>query len=95
MFVLAAGLMVRASVGPAEFLLNMSGEQRLCAAALLTAAVGNVALAMLLVPAFGLMGAAAATSLALAAAAVLNYAVARRRLGIGIAIWSRQRPRQA
>jgi O-antigen/teichoic acid export membrane protein len=89
MFVLAAGLLARASVGPAEFVLNMSGEQTLCAAVLAAAGLLNVALGLVLVPRFGLVGAATATSAALAAAAAMSYLVARRRLGIDISIWGR------
>lgn len=93
MFVLAAGFLVRASMGPAEFVLNMLGEHSLCALVLATAAVLNVALSFALVPVFGMIGAAAATSTALVAAAVLNYIVARRRLGLDISIWQNMRGR--
>ena len=87
MAILVLGFLARAAMGPSEFLLNMLGEQQLCAAVLAVAAALDIALAFALVPAFGLVGAAAATSIALAVAAGLNDLVARRRLGIAIAIW--------
>ena len=51
MFVLAVGFLVRASMGPAEFVLNMLGEQGLCALVLAAAAALDVALSFALVPA--------------------------------------------
>ena len=88
MFVLAIGFLVRASMGPAEFVLNMLGEQQLCALVLVVSAVLDVALSFALVPVFGMIGAAMATSVALITAAIMNYAVARRRLELEISIWN-------
>jgi O-antigen/teichoic acid export membrane protein len=91
MFVLVLGFLVRASMGPAEFLLNMLGEQTLCAAVLVVTAALNIALNFALIPHFGIMGAAIATSTALTVAAVLNYLVARRRLDLEISIFQNLR----
>jgi O-antigen/teichoic acid export membrane protein len=93
MFVLAIGFLVRASMGPAEFILNMLGEQQLCALVLVVSAVLDVALSFALVPVFGMLGAAAATSIALVTAAIMNYVVARRRLELEISIWNSSRGR--
>jgi O-antigen/teichoic acid export membrane protein len=68
-------------------LLSMLGEHQVCAAVLIVSALLNVALNFALVPPFGLNGAAVATSISLATAALMNYIVARRRLEIEIAIW--------
>lgn len=87
MFVLVVGFLFRSSFGPAEVLLSMLGEHQVCAAVLVVAALLNVALNFALVPPFGLLGAALATSVSLATAALMNYVVARRRLEIEIAIW--------
>jgi len=87
MLVLVVGYLFRSSMGPVEFLLNMLGEQRLCAAVLATSAVLNITLNFALVPAFGLLGAATATSTSLVVGALLSYAVASRRLGINVAVW--------
>ena len=65
MFVLAAGLLARAAVGPVERLLNMLGEQRVCAMVYAGAFAINLALCIVLIPRFGAMGAAVATATAL------------------------------
>lgn len=87
MLVLVFGFLVRASMGPAEFLLNMLGEQLLCAAVLVVAALLNVALNFALVPRYGMMGAAIATSASLTIAALMNFIVARRRLELEVSIF--------
>ena len=87
MFILVMGFLVRSAMGPAEFLLNMMGQQRACALNLILTAALNIILNLLLVPRFGLTGAAVATATALVTVAVLNYIVARKRLGLDIAIW--------
>lgn len=89
MFVLAIGLIVKASVGPAEFLLNMLGEQLRSAAVLVFTAILNVALNFILIPHFGLLGAAAATSLSLISSAILYRTIAKRRLGIEVSYFMR------
>jgi O-antigen/teichoic acid export membrane protein len=93
MLILVVGFLFRSSMGPAEYLLNMLGEHKLCAAVLFITAVLNIALNLVLVPAFGLKGAATATSAALVAAALTNYVVVSRRLGIELAIWRNLRKR--
>lgn len=87
MFILVVGFLFRASMGPVEFLLNMLGEQALCATVLVVTAVLNLALNFALVPSFGLTGAAIATSISLITAALMNTMVARSRLEIESAIW--------
>jgi O-antigen/teichoic acid export membrane protein len=86
MFVLAAGFLVRASVGPVEALLNMLGEQRACAAVLAAAAALHVGASMVMVPRFGILGAAVAATLAMVASAVAMYRLARWRLGLDVSI---------
>jgi O-antigen/teichoic acid export membrane protein len=93
MAILVVGFLFRSSMGPAEFLLNMLGQQRLCAAVLATTAVLNVALNFALIPRFGLLGAATATSVSLVATALMNYLAVSRRLGIEIAVWRNFRKR--
>ena len=89
MFVLAVGLMARASVGPVERLLNMVGEQRVCAAIYAAAFAINLVLCFLLIPRIGPMGAAIAIACAMVAEACLLYLAAKRRLGIHVFIWGR------
>ncbi|MGL4396745.1 MAG: flippase [Hyphomicrobium sp.] len=87
MCILVVGFLVRSSMGPAEYLLNMLGEQALCATVLTASALFNIAMNFALVPKFGLIGAATATSMALMMAALMNSVVVWRRLEIEIAIW--------
>ncbi|MEQ1671001.1 MAG: flippase [Hyphomicrobium sp.] len=87
MCILVVGFLFRSSMGPAEYLLNMLGEQALCATVLLAAAILNIALNFALVPSFGLIGAALATSISLVMVALMNSVVVWRRLDIEIAIW--------
>lgn len=82
MFMLAAGLMIRAAVGPVELILNMLGEQKMCALALFGSAGLNLALNFALIPAYGLMGAALATAVSMALGAAFMGIAARRRLGL-------------
>lgn len=87
MFILAIGLMARASIGPAERLLNMLGEQRSCVVVYATAFATNVVACVVLIPRFGITGAAIATSAALMVESTLLFAVSKRRLGLHIFIW--------
>ncbi len=79
---LSVGLMARAAVGPAERLLNMVGEQRLCAFVYAGAFVLNLVLCFFLIPKFGMMGAAASTSAALCMESLALFLVTKRRLGL-------------
>ena len=59
--ILAAGVFARVSAGPAEDMLNMTGNSNVSASTYLAIVVVNVALAVALVIPFGLNGAAAAS----------------------------------
>jgi O-antigen/teichoic acid export membrane protein len=84
MFVAAIGLIVRSAIGPVERLLNMSGNQNMCALAYALAFLMNLALCVVLVPRYGGYGAAAATSTALAFETVLLFWITKRRLGFHV-----------
>jgi len=84
MFIAAIGLVVRAAIGPVERLLNMLGQQKLCALAYALAFLLNLGLCFLLVPRFGGHGAAAATSIALTFETVLLFTITRKRLGLHV-----------
>src|SRR3954453_21835771 len=77
MLILAAGLMARASVGPIERLLNMLGEQRVCAGVYAAAFMLNLLLGLVLIPRIGVAGAAVSTSTALIVESVLLYVVTK------------------
>ena len=82
MFILAVGLLARASIGPSERLLIMVGQQNACAAVYGTAFVVNLVACFALIPRFGGTGAAVSTSLALLVETALLFIVVRRRLGL-------------
>jgi O-antigen/teichoic acid export membrane protein len=82
MFILAFGLLARASTGSVEVMMNMMGLQNANAWVLALATAANIGLNFLLIPAFGLAGAAIATTLSMCRVAALQFSVARRRLGV-------------
>jgi O-antigen/teichoic acid export membrane protein len=88
MAILAIGYLSKAAIGPSEFVLNMLGAQRECAAALAGTVGLAVILCVLLVPTFGATGAAVATAVSWSANAALNALLARWQLGLRLAIWS-------
>jgi O-antigen/teichoic acid export membrane protein len=90
MFILASGLLARAAIGPIERLLNMLGEQRVCAMVYAGAFAVNFLLCLLLIPHFGSAGAAIATAIALIVESLLLFWVTRRRLGLHVFIWGRR-----
>ena len=82
MFIIAIGLLARASVGPAERLLNMLGERQSCALVYAGSFALSISLCILLIPRLGLAGAAIASSVALVFELVSLFLVAKHRLGL-------------
>lgn len=89
MFILAAGLLARAAIGPIERLLNMLGEQRVCALIYGAAFAINFIGCVALIPVFGAAGAATATTTALIIESVMLFKATKRRLGFHVFIWGR------
>ena len=89
MFILAAGIVARAAVGPAEAVLTMSGNQNVCAAVYGVSLTVNVLLNISLIPLYGLYGAAIATTITMMFEATSLYAITLRRLGIHMFIFSK------
>ena len=84
MCIMMVGLIARAAMGPSERLLNMVGQQKICAAIYGTAFAVNLVLCVALIPHFGLFGAAAATATAVLTESTLLFLVVRRRLGLDL-----------
>jgi len=82
MFIIAIGLLARASVGPAERLLNMLGERHACALVYAASFAISLILCVLMIPRLGLAGAAAASSIALVFESAGLFLVAKYRLGL-------------
>lgn len=85
-WILTLGIIVRSSVGAAESVLTMSGEQKACAIVYAATLMFNLILNWQLIPVYGLNGAAMATTGALFFEAFALYAAARRRLSLHIFI---------
>ncbi|MGH6767701.1 MAG: lipopolysaccharide biosynthesis protein [Xanthobacteraceae bacterium] len=90
MFILAAGLIARAAIGPMERFLNVIGQQRPCALVYGGAFTLNLILCFLLIPHFGAVGAAIAISSALIAETIALALIARRVIGFDIFVWGRR-----
>jgi len=89
--ILSVGQLARASVGPAERILNMLGQQRICALAYAAAFSVNIVACIILAPAFGAIGAACSTAAAFVVESALLFLIARNRLGLHMFVW-RPRP---
>ena len=86
-FILAAGLIVQASTGPAEAVLNMRGQERACALIYAVSFVGNLLACLLLIPQFGAVGASISATGALIMKSLLMFIVIKRRLSLHAFIW--------
>ena len=80
--ILLIGVLARASIGPADALLTMTGHQRTCAMIYATTFAVNVVLNLYFIPQYGIVGAAIATSLAIIFEACVLTIAARRKLNV-------------
>ncbi|QFT29696.1 Polysaccharide biosynthesis protein [Labrenzia sp. THAF82] len=80
--ILMIGVLARASVGPADALLTMTGHQKNCAGIYAVTFLLNVLLNLAFIPLLGLAGAAIATSCAILFEASALALVAKRKLNI-------------
>lgn len=90
-WILTVGIIVRSSVGAAESILAMSGKQNLCAAVYAGSLLFAIVMNIVLIPIFGLDGAALATTLALCVEALALYIAARVSLDLHIFIIPKRR----
>ena len=86
LFILLAGVCCRAAVGPAESLLSMTGHQNVCAALYAAVLAVNVSLNIILLPLYGLWGAAIATAVAIAVEALLLLYIVHSRFGFWMVV---------
>lgn len=82
MLILLAGVLARASVGPADALLTMADQQGRCARTYVLAFSINIALNVTLIPLLGIDGAAIATAAAMVFEAGALRHQTRRHLGV-------------
>jgi O-antigen/teichoic acid export membrane protein len=90
MVILSVGQLARAAVGPAERLITMLGQQRICAVAYAAAFTVNIVGCLALAPRYGAIGVATGTAAAFLTESVLLFLIAKRRLGLTMLIfWPR------
>ena len=82
MMLLALGQAINAFFGPTGVILSMTGYAQDAARGVAVAAVCNIVLNLILIPCFGMVGAATATAVTLAIWNFLLWGSVRRRLGI-------------
>ena len=82
LLLLFGGQLVSSAVGSVGFLLIMTGNERVVAKAFTVGALTNIALNVLLIPRFGTVGAAVATSASVATWSILLWSAAKTTLGI-------------
>lgn len=86
--ILSLGVVLICAFGPGEDVLSMADEERICAIIFAFAAAANLVFNLVLIPAFGIWGAAIATTAALALRAMLLAWFAYRRLGLALPLAS-------
>jgi O-antigen/teichoic acid export membrane protein len=91
MLVVLTGLVLRTATLPVEYLLNMTGHHRDTIRVYACAAVANIVLNLLLIPAFGIIGAAAGTYAAMLGGNLVLYRLVKKRLGIDASVFSLMR----
>lgn len=80
--ILLGGVVIRATIGPAEALLTMADEQKLAAWIYACVFVTNLALNFALIALFGLIGAAIATAVSMTVETLLLSLAIYRKLGV-------------
>src|SRR5882724_10527752 len=82
MLVVLTGLVLRSATLPVEYLLNMTGHHRDTMRVYALAALANVVSNLLLIPAFGIIGAAIGTYAAMLSGNFVLYRLVQKRLGV-------------
>ena len=80
MFALVIGLLARSFAGPLQGLMIATGQQNMAAMAMGSVVLVNIAFNLLLIPRYGLLGAAIATTIAFSIESLLLYVSVRRVL---------------
>ena len=79
----SVGRILATALGPTGILLAMTGQERPAAVAVTAGATMEIVMVLLLLPSFGLSGAAVGSAAALVAGNASQAAIVRRRLGLG------------
>lgn len=86
--ILGLGQLANAAMGSVGILLNMTGHERDTARVVAIAAGANIVLNLILIPPFGMNGAALASAITLLICNILLWSAARNRLGINSTAFS-------
>ncbi len=82
MLVVLTGLVLRSATLPVEYLLNMTGHHRDTMRVYAFSAVANIILNLLLIPSFGIIGAAVGSYAAMLGGNIFLYRLVKKRLGL-------------
>ncbi len=82
LMILAIGQLVNSAFGPVGYLLNMTGHEKDTLQAMMLAAIANILLNLILIPLFGMNGAAAATAITLCLLNIAMWLSAKKKLNI-------------
>lgn len=88
MAILLIGILAKACIGPGEVLLSMAGQQKICTIIYAIALTANLCLNFILIPMFGIMGAAIATAGAMFIEAILLFIVIYKKMNIAMFVFS-------
>jgi len=91
MLVVLTGLVLRSATIPVEYLLNMTGHHTDTMRVYALAAVANIGLNILLIPTYGILGAAIATYTAMLSGNFCLYLLVRKRLGVNAFVFPLRR----
>ena len=87
MLVVLTGLVLRSATLPVEYLLNLTGHHRDTMRVYAVAALANVVLNLVLIPEFGVLGAAIGTYTAMLGGNFYLYRLVQKRLGIDACVF--------
>ena len=87
MLVVLTGLVLRSATLPVEYLLNMTGHHRDTMRVYALAALANIVLNLLLIPAFGIIGAAVGTYVAMIGGNLVLHRLVQKRLGVNACVF--------
>ena len=87
--ILSIGQLVNIAMGPVPLILNMTGFERVSLMGLAINASSNIYLNYLLIPKFGVPGAALATTVSIILSNLMLVVIAKRRLGIDTTVLAR------
>ncbi|MCV6600818.1 MAG: polysaccharide biosynthesis C-terminal domain-containing protein [Cohaesibacter sp.] len=90
--ILSVGLVIQGAAGPVQNLLNMAGEEKSSAKSAFIAMAVNISFNLLLIPIWGIYGAALATTIGTTTQAMMMLTQAHKKLGLRPAFLPQTKP---